>query len=182
MWAGKLRSKIRKIKNSLWWKGPLEIYSILLFKAGLTSKLDQAAWGSVQLSFENVQGQKFHDFSGLPVPVLNHSVWIFFFLISSQNFPFCVFCLLSVFCSPLQRVWLMFSLSASFLWCCFSAIQCPASTAALSVLCPRCMTLYFPLLNFMKFPSPCSSNLSRSFWIAALPSAYWLLHPVWCHL
>jgi len=38
------------------------------------SKLGQAAWGFMQLSFENVPGQKFHDFFGLPVPGLNNSM------------------------------------------------------------------------------------------------------------
>lgn len=57
----------------------------------------------------------------------------------------------------------------------FSTGQLP-SQAVPSLYCcegfclPRCKALHLPLLNFMRFLSAHSSNLSRSFWVAALPS------------
>ena len=58
-----------KSQNSLGWKGTLKvIWSRHLLKAELTSQLDQAVQGYVQLSSEHLQGWQSPTLSGQPVP------------------------------------------------------------------------------------------------------------------
>lgn len=66
-------------QNNLSCKGPLEIIRSNLFlkaepalKLEPASKLDQVAQGHIQSSFEYLQGQRFRNLSGQPIPVLDH--------------------------------------------------------------------------------------------------------------
>lgn len=71
--------------------------------------------------------------------------------------------------------WLMFNLVTprSFSAKLLSSQVVPSMSWCLGLLLPRCWTLQFPLLNFMRFLSAHFSSLSRSFWMAAKPYSLW---------
>lgn len=71
--------------------------------------------------------------------------------------------------------WLTFNLSAmtpSSFSTKLLSIQSVPNLSYCMVLCqPRCRALHLPLLNFMRSPPAHFSSLTRSIWVAALPSS-----------
>lgn len=77
--------------------------------------------------------------------------------------------------SPRAHGWLAFNLStttlSSFSTKLFSMQSVPSLSHCVGLCQPSCRALHLPLLNFMRSPRAHFSSLTRSVWVAALPSS-----------